>query len=96
MVALAVEVGHHQVGTAVAVEVAAGHAHPRLVSPLGAAGHAGLQPDLLEVKAAPVAEQVIGRAVVGDVQVDPVVVVEVGGDDAQAPPFGLGAARVAR
>ena len=88
----AVEVGDHQVGPAVAVEVAAGHAHARLVSPLGAAGHAGLESDLLEVEAALVAEQVIGSAVVGDVEVDAVVVVEIGGDDAQAAPVGLGAA----
>ena len=40
--------------------------------------------DLLEAEAALVAEQVVGRAVVGDEEVDAVVVVEVGGDDAQA------------
>ena len=81
---LAVEVGDHQVGPAVAVQVAAGHAHSRLVSALSTAGHAGLEADLLEVKAALVAEEVIGRAVVGDEEVDAVVAVEVGGDDAQA------------
>ena len=41
--------------------------------------------DLLEPEPAPVAEEVVGRHVVGDEEVDPAVVVEVGGDDAQAP-----------
>ncbi len=38
---------------------------------------------LLEAETAQVAEQVIGGHVVGDVEVDAVVVVEVGRDDAQ-------------
>ena len=41
--------------------------------------------DLLEPEAAQVAEQEVRRAVVGDEEVDPAVVVEVGGDDAQPP-----------
>ena len=38
-------------------------------------------------------EQVIRRAVVGHVEIDAVVVIQVGGDDAQAPSVGLDAAR---
>ena len=79
------EVGDGQVGPAVAVEVAAGDAHAGLVAPVGVAGHAGQVADLLESEPAQVAEQEIGRHVVGDEQVDAVVVVEVGGDDAQPP-----------
>ena len=39
-------------------------------------------------------EQVIGRHVVGDVQIDLVVVVEVGGDDAQPATVGIDEARL--
>ena len=52
--------------------------------------------DLLEPEAAQVAEQVVGRHVVGDVQVDPVVVVEVGGDDPEPPPVGVDEPGLAR
>ena len=41
-------------------------------------------PDLLEAHPAEVAEQEVGRGVVGDEQVDPAVVVEVGGDHPEA------------
>ena len=41
-------------------------------------------PDFLEVKAAQVVEQKVGRTVVGNEQVDEAVAVEIGGDDAQA------------
>ena len=78
---LVVEVGDGQVGQAVAVEVAAGHAHARLVAALRVAGHARARADLLELQAAAVAEQEVGRLVVGHEQVDAAVVVEVGGDD---------------
>ena len=47
------EVGDGQVGPAVAVEVAAGDAHARLVASLGVARHAGQVADLLESQAAP-------------------------------------------
>ena len=69
---------------AVAVEVARGDPHAGLVVPRGVAGHAGGVPDLLEPHPAEVAEQEVGRGVVGDEQVDPAVVVEVGGDHAEA------------
>ena len=42
--------------------------------------------DLLESEAAEVAEQEVGRAVIGHEEVDPAVLVEVGGDDAKSPP----------
>ena len=61
---------------------------PAWYPPVGVAGHAGLEADLLEPEAAEVAEEIIGRAVVGDVEVDPTVVVEVGRDHAQPSPVG--------
>ena len=88
--ALAVEIGDHQVGPAVAVEVAASHAHARLVSAGGVAGHAGLMADFLELEVSQVAEQVIGRAVVGDEEVDAIIPVKVGGHDAQAAAVRIG------
>ena len=42
--------------------------------------------DLLEFQVPQVAEQIIGRHVVGHEEVDPPVVVEIGGDDAEAAP----------
>ena len=85
---LAVEVGHDQVEPAVAVEVAAGHPHPRLVAAFGVGRHARDQPDLLEPEAAEVAEQEVRRAVVGHEEVDPAVVVEVGGEHPEPPAIG--------
>ena len=84
---LAVEVGDGQVGQAVAVEVAAGRCPSRPGSrrrrcrrrPLE---HAGL----LELHAAQVVPEVVGRRVVGDEEVDQAVAVEVGGDDPQPAP----------
>ena len=84
---LAVKVGDHQVRAAVAVQIAARHAHSGLVSSLDAGGHAGLDTDLLEVKSTLVAKEVIDGAVVGHEEVDAMIAVEVGGDDAHAPPF---------
>ena len=88
---LAVEVGHGQVGPAVAVEVAAGDPHARLVAPLAAGAGPRDLADLLEPEAPPVAEQEVGRHVVGDVDVEPAVVVEVGDDDAQSAAVAVGA-----
>ena len=45
--------------------------------------------DLLEPEPAEVAEQEVGRLVVGDEEVEPAVVVEVGGDDPQAAAVGV-------
>ncbi len=79
---LAEEVGHGQVDAAVAVEVPGGDPHAGLVAARGVARHPREMPDLLEPHAAPVEEQIIGRQVVGDEQVDAPVLVEVRGDDA--------------
>ena len=86
---LVVEVGDGQVGPAVAVEVAAGDPHARLVAAGGVGGDPGGVADLLEPEPAQVAEEEVGRLVVGDEEVDPAVVVEVGGDDAQAAAVGV-------
>ena len=78
------EVGDGQVETTVAVEVAAGNPHPGQGSPLRAGRQARLRRLLGEPEAAEVAEEEIRREVVGHEHVDLAVVVEVGGDDAQA------------
>ena len=80
-----VEVGDRQVGPAVAIEVAAGDAHARLVGAVGVAGNAGRLADFLEAEAAPVEEEELGRLVVGDEEVDPSVAVQVGRNHAEAP-----------
>ena len=82
---LAVEVGDRQVGPPVAVEVAAGDAHARLVTPTGVGRHPRNVTDFLEPESPQVPEEEVRRAVVGDEEVDPAVVVEVGGHHAQAP-----------
>ena len=94
---LAVEVGDGQVGPAVAVEVAAG----RRPSPPGSRPprcrpRPASRATLLEPEAAQVAEEVVGRHVVGDVEVDPAVVVEVGGDHAQPAAVRIDAAGTRR
>ena len=93
---LVVEVGDRQVEPAVAVEIAASDPHPRLVGARGVARDARGLPGLLEPESAQVAEQVIGSHVVGDEQVDPAVVVEVGGDDAQPAPVAIDDPRLGR
>ena len=50
---LAKEIGHGQVEQAIAIEVAAGDAHPRLVKAVGAGGHAGEVAGLLESETRP-------------------------------------------
>ena len=82
---LTIEIRHGQVGPAVAVEVAAGHAHPGLIPALRIGGDPRDLGRLLEPEAPRLSVQVIGRLVVGDEEVDAAVVVEVGGDHAQAP-----------
>ena len=83
---LAVVVGDGQVGAAVAVEVAAGDAHPRLETSARIGRRAGLDARLLEPESPLVAEQVVRRHVVGDVEIDAVIVVEVGRDHPQPAP----------
>ena len=78
------EVGDGQVETTVAVEIAAGNTHPGQVSALRVGRQPRLRRLIGEPKAAQVAEEVIRRQIVGHEHVDLAVVVEVGGDDAQA------------
>ena len=90
------EVGHGQIEPAVAVVVAAGHPHARKV----AAARARRQPRghslFGEAKAAQVAEEVVGRRVVGHEQVDLAVIVEIGRDDSQAASVRVNDARLGR
>ncbi len=88
-VELEVEVGDRQVDPAVAVQVAGGDAHPRLVATRRVGRHARVGADLLEAEAAEVVEQVVRTGVIGDEHVNPAVVIEVGRDDAEAPPVPL-------
>ena len=71
-----------QLGPAVAVEVLGVDAHASLVfAGLVAGGARGLG-DVLEGPVTPIEEQEVGALVVGDVEVDLAVAVQVGGDDA--------------
>ena len=80
----------------VAVEVARGDAHAGLIGPRGIARHAGSVPHLLESHPAHVAEQKVGGGVIGDEKVHPAIVVEVGGDDAEAAAVAVDDPRVRR
>src|SRR5262249_53065697 len=80
---LAEEVGDGQVEPAVAVQVTTSDTHAGQVAPLGVGGHTRLGSRLLETKATLVAEQEIGGPVVSHKEVDPLVIVEVGGNDAE-------------
>ena len=88
------EVGHGQVEPAVTVEVAGRDAHAGLIAAVGVAGDSRHQALLLETESAQVVEQVIGRPVVGDEQVHAVVVVDIHGNDAEAPPVAVDDARL--
>ncbi len=81
---LLIDVGDEQVLPAVLVEVGGidAHARPRLA--VGREAHLGRQADLLPLAAAAVHEQEVLHRVVGDEQVELPVVVQVGGDDAEA------------
>ncbi len=86
---LVVEVGDDQVGTPVAVDVAAVDPHPRLVAARAAGGDAGDVADLLESQSAQVSPEEVGRLVVGDVEVHAAVVVDVGGEHPHAAAVGV-------
>ncbi len=81
---LGVEVRHGQVGQTVGVEVSAGHAHAGLIAPLSVGADSGDEALLLEPETAEVAEEEVGGHVVGDIQVEEAVEVQVDGHDAQA------------
>ncbi len=88
--ALPIEVGDHQVGPAVAVEVTASHSHAGLVSPRGVPCHAGQMSNFVKVEAPFVAVQVIGRAVVRYEEVDAIIIIQIGGHDPEASSAGFG------
>src|SRR5206468_998533 len=81
--ALAGEVGDVDVLVSVGVEVADGDAHAALGQSLGVEGGSREQALLLERAASAVEPELVGGAVVGDVEVEPAVAVEVGGHDAE-------------
>ncbi len=83
-VGVAGEVGLDDVEEAVAVEVADGDAHAGLGLAVGGVGDAGLDGDVLEGAVLLVLVVGGGGGVVGDVDVGPAVVVEVGDGDAEA------------
>ena len=78
------EVGLEDVDAAVAIVVADGDAHARLRPAVLAVGAAGLEPDVGQRAVAVVAIERARARVVGDVEIDPAVVVEVEGADAEA------------
>ncbi len=92
-VGLAREVGHEEVEVAVAVVVARVDAHRRLGEAVGIQRAAGEQGLVAEGAVALVEPQLVGRAVVGHVEVDPAVAVEVGGHRAQGLAVDGGQAR---
>ncbi len=77
-----VEVGDEEVEPAVGVEIAGRQAHARLGVAHGVEGGARPQPDLLEAAALVVVE-VVGVRVVGGVEVEVEIAVEIGGDDGE-------------
>ena len=91
--ALVVEVHHQQVQSAVPVHVLGVGAHGPCRPARGVEGHLGLERDVPEAAVAEVAEEEVRRRVVRLEDVDPAVVVEVGGDDAHALAHEAGDAR---
>ncbi len=85
-----VKIGDDQIGKTVAVIVAKGDAHARLIAPFRPGGNARRVTDFLEPEPAKIAEQIIRGSIVGDVNVDLAIVVEVGRDDAETSAVGIG------
>ena len=83
-VGVAGEVGLDDVEEAVAVEVSDGNAHAGLGLAVGRVGDAGLDGDVFEGAVLLVLVEGGGGGVVGDVDVGPAIVVEVGDADAEA------------
>ncbi len=79
------EVGHGQLEPAITVQVAGRDAHAGLIASVGIAGDSRDQALFLETESALVVEQIIGRPVIGDEQVNAIVVVDIDGHDAEAP-----------
>ena len=83
-VGVAGEVGLHHVEVAVAVVVADGNAHAGLRLGLGRERRAGFDRDVAEGSVFLVLIERGGRGIVGDIDIGPAVVVQIGGGDAQA------------
>ena len=83
-VVLVGEIGDEQLGQAVAIDVLGVHPHPRLRLAVDVVGGARELGDVVERAVAPVEEQEVGVHVVGDVDVDQAVVVDVGRHHAEA------------
>ena len=84
-VQLVVHVGHEQVHPTVVVEIGGVHAHSRPGSSLFPIGNAGGKANFLETLPGPVHEEEVGDGVVGDKQIEPSIIVYVGGDDSPSP-----------
>ncbi len=82
-VALAPQVGDEEVLVAVAVGVAGGDPHPRLRPAELVERHSPGESHLLQLAAAETAPELVRLAVVGDVEIEPAVAVEVAGHHAQ-------------
>ena len=82
-VGLADQMGDEEIEIAVVVDVAGDHAHPRLGQPVQVVGRTQHHRVVDERAVALVDPEVVGIGVVGDVDVEPAVVVEVGGHDAE-------------
>ena len=87
------QMGHEQIDVAVAVEVRRVDAHAGLRRAVPVDGHAGEQGIVHETPVALVEPELVGQAVVGHVDVDAPVAVEVGGRHAQRAAPGAGDTR---
>src|SRR5580700_11064993 len=79
---LAIKIGHEQVLPAVLIEVSRVHAHPGTRPTIGAVGHAGFRSDLSEFSLSIVYKQKIGHGIVGDEEIHPTIVVDIGSHNA--------------
>ena len=77
-------IGDEQIGPAVAVDILGVHAHPGVGPAVGVVAGARGFGDVLECAIAAIEEHEVRAHVVGDVEVDPAVAVEVGRDDPEA------------
>ena len=78
------EIGFHEVEIAIEIIIGGGNAHARLRFAVGTEGAAGFDGDVLESSVLLVVVERAGGGIVGDIDIGPAVVVEVGGENAQA------------
>ena len=83
MFGLGHEVGHEQVFVAVVVDIAGHHSHACLRCSLRVDRCSRQQSAILEALACPVDPEQVGHLIVGDVEVEKAVAVDVGGNDAE-------------